>query len=229
MQHLETWCRGRGDQDSIEAYVSPAMLQDPWAALMKQHLGQHEQQAAIKPLPAHAVDSINAGQGHSLSDAFAAAEQVCCCLHLDLATASVCTSGALQHMGGGAHLLTRSCCLMLLTETLSACLCCRLLVCLFPLSAGLSCGAGNLRTDGQDLKTVHDSQFGSGHIQSVSGPCLLVSGACRKCRVNRRGYCPMRAWVIAHGIDAGSCLDGCAQLSTGLKEAIVKPDAQPAH
>ena len=83
-------CRGRGEQDSIEAYVSSAMLQDPWAALMKQDLSQQEQQAAIKPLPAHAVDSINAGQGHSLSDAFAAAEQVCCCLYLDLTSKPTC-------------------------------------------------------------------------------------------------------------------------------------------
>ena len=68
-------CNSHGDQDDIEAYVSPAMLQDPWAHLMKQYLGQQQQQAS-DAVAAHPVDRVNAGTGSSLSDAFEAVEQV---------------------------------------------------------------------------------------------------------------------------------------------------------
>jgi hypothetical protein len=62
--------------DSIEAYVSPAMLQDPWAKLMQQHL-QH--MAESEPVPADALEhnaSVNSQPGQSLADVFAAAELV---------------------------------------------------------------------------------------------------------------------------------------------------------
>ncbi len=61
---------------SIEAYVSPAMLQDPWAKLMQQHL-QH--MAESEPVPADALEhhgSDNGQPGQSLADVFAAAELV---------------------------------------------------------------------------------------------------------------------------------------------------------
>lgn len=53
------------------------MLQDPWASLMKQHLSQQTQQQILDAPAPHPVDSINAGAGNSLSDAFEAVEQVC--------------------------------------------------------------------------------------------------------------------------------------------------------
>lgn len=67
-------CRGAGAGDNIEAYVSPAMLQDPWASLMKQF-----QQSAPVELPKLAIDNtatLGSSAGHSMSDMFDAVEQV---------------------------------------------------------------------------------------------------------------------------------------------------------
>ena len=66
--------------DSIEAYVSPAMLQDPWAKLMQQHL---HHMADSEPVPANAPEhnsSLNGQPGQSLADVFAAAEMVRFCI-----------------------------------------------------------------------------------------------------------------------------------------------------
>ncbi|KAL0038790.1 hypothetical protein WJX79_008012 [Trebouxia sp. C0005] len=66
--------RGASGSDSIEAYVSPAMLQDPWAKLMQQHL---HHMADSEPVPANAPEhnsSLNGQPGQSLADVFAAAE-----------------------------------------------------------------------------------------------------------------------------------------------------------
>ena len=76
LSRLPCACRGAGSSDNIEAYVSPAMLQDPWAGLMKQH-----QQAADVEQPKPSVaDSGTLGNsgtaGQSMSDMFDAVEQV---------------------------------------------------------------------------------------------------------------------------------------------------------
>lgn len=66
--------RGASGSDSIEAYVSPAMLQDPWVKLMQQHL---HHMAESEPVPADALEhnaSISGHSGQSLADVFAAAE-----------------------------------------------------------------------------------------------------------------------------------------------------------
>ncbi|KAL0051142.1 hypothetical protein WJX82_002671 [Trebouxia sp. C0006] len=66
--------RGASGSDSIEAYVSPAMLQDPWAKLMQQHL---HHMAESEPVPADALEhnaSVSGQPGQSLADVFAAAE-----------------------------------------------------------------------------------------------------------------------------------------------------------
>ncbi|DBA99999.1 TPA: hypothetical protein ACH3X1_013866 [Trebouxia sp. C0004] len=65
--------RGTSGSDSIEAYVSPAMLQDPWAKLMQQHL---HHMAESEPVPADALEhtgSVNGQPGQSLAAIFAAA------------------------------------------------------------------------------------------------------------------------------------------------------------
>ena len=69
-------CRGSGGNDNIEAYVSPAMLQDPWAGLMKQY---EQPAAAEQPKPPVAEEvalSTPATAGQSMSDVFDAVEQV---------------------------------------------------------------------------------------------------------------------------------------------------------
>jgi len=72
-QDIVCACSG---SDSIEAYVSPAMLQDPWAKLMQQHL---HHMAESEPVPADALEhnaSVSGQPGQSLADVFAAAELV---------------------------------------------------------------------------------------------------------------------------------------------------------
>lgn len=68
-------CRGAGCNDNIEAYVSPAMLQDPWAVLMKQH---QPAAAAEQPKPPveEGTSTTPAVAGQSMSDVFDAVEQV---------------------------------------------------------------------------------------------------------------------------------------------------------
>ncbi len=78
-QPQDTVCACSGS-DSIEAYVSPAMLQDPWAKLMQQHL---HHMAESEPVPADALEhngSVNGQPGQSLADVFAAAELVRFCI-----------------------------------------------------------------------------------------------------------------------------------------------------
>lgn len=67
-------CRGAGSNDNIEAYVSPAMLQDPWASLMK----QHQQAAPVEQAraPVHDTGSLGNTAAHSMSDVFDSVEQV---------------------------------------------------------------------------------------------------------------------------------------------------------
>ena len=67
-------CRGAVSSDDIEAYVSPAMLQDPWVGLMKQH-----QQPAPAEQPKPSADdtgTLKGASGHSMSDMFDAVEEV---------------------------------------------------------------------------------------------------------------------------------------------------------
>lgn len=67
-------CRGAGSSDNIEAYVSPGMLQDPWAGLMQQY-----QQSAPAERPKPLADdkrTLGSAAGHSMSDMFDAVEQV---------------------------------------------------------------------------------------------------------------------------------------------------------
>ena len=75
-QDIVCACSG---SDSIEAYVSPAMLQDPWTKLMQQHLNH---MAESEAMPADALEhngSVNGQPGQSLADVFAAAEMVRFC------------------------------------------------------------------------------------------------------------------------------------------------------
>ena len=70
---INTGCT-RSGSPSIDAYVSHAMLQDPWACLMQQY-----QEDVQTPSPANnpaPSSSVKAGPSGSLSDLFDAAEQV---------------------------------------------------------------------------------------------------------------------------------------------------------
>lgn len=84
-------CRGSGSCDNIEAYVSPAMLQDPWAGLMKQHQ-QSAPAEQTKPL-VDDTGTLQSAAGHSMSDMFDAVEQVNA-----LPCASVCRKYTLSYM-----------------------------------------------------------------------------------------------------------------------------------
>lgn len=68
-------CRTAGSNDNIEAYVSPAMLQDPWAGLMQQYR-QVPAVQQLDPSTDHPGSIDNAAAKQSMSDVFDAAEQV---------------------------------------------------------------------------------------------------------------------------------------------------------
>ena len=69
-------CRGPGGNDNIDAYVSPAMLQDPLAGLMKQYEHPPAAQQPKPPLDEEVALSTPATAGQSMSDVFDAVEQV---------------------------------------------------------------------------------------------------------------------------------------------------------
>lgn len=73
-------CRGAGSNDNIEAYVSPAMLQDPWAGLMKQHQPPAAVEQPQPPVNDAGTLTTPATARQSMSDMFDAVEQVKICL-----------------------------------------------------------------------------------------------------------------------------------------------------
>ena len=74
--HISGSIRDAGAEVNIEAYANPAMLQDPWAALMQQYLQPTDPQ---QPDPSNETPSTEVKgsvTGRSMSEAFEAAEQV---------------------------------------------------------------------------------------------------------------------------------------------------------
>ena len=67
-------CMRCSDLIDVSQYVNASMVENPWAALEKQHQRQHVPPPAAKPLPS------TAAAGPSLADALAGAVQVRCSL-----------------------------------------------------------------------------------------------------------------------------------------------------
>ncbi|KAL3138395.1 hypothetical protein ABBQ32_006196 [Trebouxia sp. C0010 RCD-2024] len=66
---------GAGGHDNIEAYVSQAMLQDPWAVLMKQYQLAAAAEQRKPPVEDEGTSTTPAAAGQSISDVFDAVEQ----------------------------------------------------------------------------------------------------------------------------------------------------------
>jgi len=79
------------DPIDVSQYVSASMVENPWAALEKQHQRQSMPPPAAKPLPS------SAAAGPSLADALAGAVQVrpCCRMHVCFVTCAVVVKAAI--------------------------------------------------------------------------------------------------------------------------------------